>query len=216
MSMTNRGRVIVFEGIDGAGKTTQIDLLERRLREAGRRVHRTAEPTESTTGGLLRDALAGLTPRSACEMAALFTADRVFHNVNPANGIEHMLAAGADVICDRYYYSTLAYQGSEIRGDWAFDANLNCPEIRHPDVCLFLDLTPEQSLARISRGRMTQEIYENKQKLEQVRQKFYNVFDRLGDEDRIIIIDANRPAEEIAEEIYSIVCVLEQTKDTDK
>ena len=90
---------------------------------------------------------------------------------------------------------------------------LNCPEIRHPDVCLFLDLTPEQSLSRISKGRMTQEIYENKQKLEQVREKFYSVFDRLGDEDRIIIIDANRPAEELAEEIYDIVKVLGVTNE---
>lgn len=204
----SKGRFIVFEGIDGAGKTTQIELLEKRLKEAGRSVYRTAEPTESATGGLLRDALAGLTPRSACEMAALFTVDRIFHNVNPASGIQKMLEAGVDVICDRYYYSTLAYQGSEIKGDWAFDMNLNCPDIRRPDVCLFLDLTPEQSLERISKGRVTQEIYENRQKLEQVRSKFYKVFDRLGEEERIIILDASRSIEEIADQIFSIVKTL--------
>ena len=143
--MEKRGRFIVFEGIDGAGKTTQIELLEKKLKEMGRRVYRTAEPTESVSGGMLRDALAGITKRSACEMAALFTLDRIFHNVNPVHGIERMLADGIDVICDRYYYSTLAYQGSEIKGDWAFDLNLNCPEIRRPDVCMFLDLTPDQS-----------------------------------------------------------------------
>ena len=98
MEGEKRGRFIVFEGIDGAGKTTQIDLLEKRLRNMGRRVYRTAEPTESSTGGLLRDALSGLTPRSACEMAALFTLDRIFHNVNPVHGIQKMLAEGVDVI----------------------------------------------------------------------------------------------------------------------
>ena len=80
-----RGRFIVFEGIDGAGKTTQIELLEKRLQKMGRAVYRTAEPTESVSGGLLRDALAGVSKRSACELAALFTLDRIFHNVNPVN-----------------------------------------------------------------------------------------------------------------------------------
>lgn len=203
-----RGRFIVFEGIDGAGKTTQIDLLEKRLKEMGRLVYRTAEPTESTTGGMLRDALSGIHRRTACEMAALFTLDRIFHNVNPVHGIEKMLADCIDVICDRYYYSTLAYQGSEIKGDWAWEMNLNCPEIRRPDVCLFLDLTPEQSLARIARGRVTQEIYENRTKLEQVRRKFYSVFDRMGDSEHVVIIDANRPVAEISDEIFSIVHTL--------
>ena len=91
---TRRGRFIVFEGIDGAGKTTQIELLAKHLQAAGRRVYRTAEPTESVTGGLLRDALSGVSRRTAAEMAALFTLDRIFHNVNPVNGIEKMLADG--------------------------------------------------------------------------------------------------------------------------
>ena len=203
-----RGRFIVFEGIDGAGKTTQIDLLEKELKGIGRRVYRTAEPTESVTGGMLRDALAGISKRTACEMAALFTLDRIFHNVNPVHGIEKMLNDGVDVICDRYYYSTLAYQGSEIEGDWALDMNLNCPEIRRPDVCLFLDLTPEQSMERISKGRVTQEIYETREKLEQVRNKFYHVFDRMGEGERIVIINASRSIEEIAEDIFAAVKAL--------
>ena len=99
----NRGRFIVFEGIDGAGKTTQIELLTRSLQASGRRVYRTAEPTESVSGGLLRDALAGISKRTPSEMAALFVLDRIFHNTNPVNGIGAMLAQGIDVICDRYY-----------------------------------------------------------------------------------------------------------------
>ena len=107
------GKFIVFEGIDGSGKSTQIKLLAEKLRERGEKVYVTAEPTESVSGGLLRDALCGVANRTACEMAALFTLDRIFHNVNPANGIEKMLRDGFYVICDRYYYSTLAYQGNE-------------------------------------------------------------------------------------------------------
>ena len=126
-----RGKFIVFEGIDGAGKTTQIERLAQTLRAQGRRVMVTAEPTVSVTGGLLRDALGGVSHRSAGEMAALFVLDRIFHNVNPVNGIEKMLADGVDVICDRYYYSSLAYQGSETDFDWVAGMNLNCPGCRH-------------------------------------------------------------------------------------
>ncbi|MBQ9773355.1 MAG: dTMP kinase [Clostridia bacterium] len=204
MNGTNKGRFIVFEGLDGAGKTTQIDLLEKRLKAEGRRVWRTAEPTESVSGGLLRDALSGISKRSACEMAALFTLDRIFHNVNP-NGIGRMLDEGYDVICDRYYYSSLAYQGSETDSTWVRDMNLNCPEIRRPDLCIFLDLTPAQSMERITRGRAVQEIYENEAKLRSVRDQFYRVIEELKERDNIRVINAYRTVEEIHEEIVALL-----------
>ena len=196
-----RGRFIVFEGIDGAGKTTQINLLAERLRAEGRRVMVTAEPTVSVTGGLLRDALGGISTRTAGEMAALFVLDRIFHNVNPVNGIEKMLADGVDVICDRYYYSSLAYQGSETDFDWVAGMNLNCSEIRRPDCCIFLDLTPEQSLSRISAGRISREIYEDEARLQAVRDKFYHVFDLLRDRDTIRAVSAAGTVEEVADRI---------------
>ncbi len=196
-----RGRFIVFEGIDGAGKTTQIELLEQHLRSMGRRVYRTAEPTESVSGGLLRDALGGVSHRTPCEMAALFVLDRIFHNVNPINGIEKMLADGVDVICDRYYYSSLAYQGSETDFEWVRAMNLNCPEIRRPDLCVFLDLTPEASMARIEGGRVTHEIYETVEKLTRVRDRFFEVLESLGERDRICVVDASRTVEEIHQDI---------------
>ncbi len=201
----NRGRFIVFEGIDGAGKTTQIELLAKSLQADGRMVYRTAEPTESVTGGLLRDALGGVSRRSAGEMAALFVLDRIFHNVNPVNGIEKMLADGVDVICDRYYYSSLAYQGSETSESWVRDMNLNCPEIRRPDICIFLDLTPEQSMERINRGRVTHEIYETTEKLARVRDQFYRAFEALPAEERVCVVNAARPVEEIHKEIRELV-----------
>lgn len=200
-----RGRFIVFEGIDGAGKTTQINLLAERLRAEGRRVMVTAEPTVSVTGGLLRDALGGIAKRTAGEMAALFVLDRIFHNVNPVNGIEKMLADGVDVICDRYYYSSLAYQGSETDFDWVADMNLNCPEIRRPDCCIFLDLTPEQSLARISAGRISREIYEDEARLQAVRDKFYHVFDLLRDRDTVRVISAAGTVDEVAARITAAI-----------
>ena len=200
-----RGRFIVFEGIDGAGKTTQIGLLADRLRAEGRRVMVTAEPTASVTGGLLRDALGGVSHRTAGEMAAMFVLDRIFHNVNPVCGIEKMLADGIDVICDRYYYSSLAYQGSETDFDWVADMNLRCPEIRRPDCCIFLDLTPAQSLARISAGRVSREIYEEESRLQAVRDKFYHVFDLLRDRDTVRIINADGTVDEVAARIAAAI-----------
>ena len=205
MSDVKRGKFIVFEGIDGAGKTTQINLLANYLREQGRTVYCTAEPTETVSGGLLRDALSGATRRTICEMAAMFVFDRINHNVNPVNGIQKMLADGFDVICDRYYYSSLAYQGSGTDPEWVGNMNLNCPEIMRPDICIFLDLTPEQSMARINRGRATQEIYENEEKLTQVRNQFYRVFEDLKDRDNIQIVDAYRAVEEIHQDIVALV-----------
>ena len=203
--MKERGRFIVFEGIDGAGKTTQINLLAKYLSEQGRAVYCTAEPTETVSGGLLRDALSGVTRRTICEMAAMFVFDRINHNVNPVNGIQKMLADGFDIICDRYYYSSLAYQGSGTDPEWVSNMNLNCPEIMRPDVCIFLDLTPEQSMARINRGRATQEIYENEEKLTQVRNQFYRVFEQLRERDNIQIVDAYRSVEEIHADIVALI-----------
>lgn len=207
MTMTDsckRGRLIVFEGIDGAGKTTQIELLEQHLKARGRRVYRTAEPTESVSGGLLRDALSGVAQRSACEMAALFVLDRIHHNVNPVNGIRKMLADGYDVICDRYYYSSMAYQGSETDARWVRDMNLHCPEILRPDLCIFLDLTPEQSLERIRRNRAVQEVYENLDKLTVVRERFFRVLREQEQTEKICILPADRSVEAIHADVVAL------------
>ena len=204
-NMQRRGRFIVFEGIDGAGKTTQIELLTKRLQEQGRRIYRTAEPTESVSGGLLRDALSGISKRTPTELASLFVLDRIFHNTNPVNGIEKMLSEGFDVICDRYYYSSLAYQGSETSEQWVRDMNLNCPDIRRPDICIFLDLTPQQSMERIGKGRVTVEIYENEERLTRVRDQFFRALDSLKDTDRICVVNAARSIEEIHGEIFALV-----------
>lgn len=200
-----RGRFIVFEGLDGAGKTTQIQLLAERLQADGRKVFRTAEPTDFVSGKLLREALGGKRDSGAAEMAALFLWDRICHNTNPETGIRRMLSDGYDVICDRYYYSSLAYQGSATSEEWVADMNLHCPEILRPDLCIFLDLTPEQSMERINRGRAAHEIYENTETLRQVQKQFYHALDALKKTDRIRIVNAARPVEEIRDEIYRLV-----------
>ena len=204
-----RGRFIVIEGIDGSGKSTQIQLLANRLMANKRKVYTTAEPTVSLTGGMLRDALRGVTKKTTCEIASMFLLDRIFHNVNPVNGIEKFLAAGVDVICDRYYYSSLAYQGSETDFDWVLDMNLNCPEIRKPDICIFLDLDPDKAIERISSNRMVTEIYEEKSRLEKYRKRYFDIFEMLKFTDNISVVDTDRPIEAVADDLYDLVSKLE-------
>ena len=206
---TKRGRFILIEGIDGSGKSTHIPLLAKRLMADGKKVYTTAEPTVSLSGGLLRDALSGVSKKTTCEIASMFLLDRIFHNVNPVNGIEKFLAEGVDVICDRYYYSSLAYQGSETDFDWVLDMNLNCPEIRKPDLCIFLDLAPEKSLERISKNRLVKEIYEEKDRLEKFRRRYFDIFEMLKFTDNIAVLDTDRDIESISDDIYNLVANLE-------
>lgn len=200
-----QGRLIVLEGIDGAGKTTQAALLEAHLRAQDREVFRTAEPTGFPSGVALRRALGGTDKKSECEMAAMFVLDRIAHNIHPTEGLIARLERGEDIICDRYYYSTLAYQGQSTDYAWVREMNLRCPQITHPDVCIYLDLQPEQSLERIRAGRDHLEIYENKETLERVRDAFLSVFRDLAAFDRIEIVDAYRTPEQIAQQIARIV-----------
>lgn len=200
-----KGKFIVFEGIDGSGKTTQIEMLEKRLKDEGKKVFRTAEPTDAPSGKALREALSGAVKRTPTELAALFLLDRINHNVDKEKGIKKLLDEGYFIICDRYYYSSLAYQGSEIDGDWVARINLDCPDIATPDVCVFLDVSPDEAIERISKNRETTEIYEKKEKLADVRQKYFKVFEKLKDRDNIKVVDASGSPEEVAERIYKVI-----------
>ena len=209
MSMTPR--FIVVEGLDGAGKTTQIKLLARALEESGHKVMLTAEPTAYESGRALRAALSGKVKKTPCEMAVMFTLDRIAHNRNAEDGIERLLADGYTVISDRYYYSSLAYQGSITDPEWVAHLNLDCPEIRKPDLCIFLDLAPEDSMRRITANRTADEleIYETEEQLRRIRETFLSVFEHLEkNTDRgetIRFVDASGTIEEVAKRVRSTV-----------
>ena len=201
-TVVSAGKFIVFEGIDGCGKSTQIKLLSESLAAKGRQVRLTAEPTSTDTGKMLREALSGRVERSAFEMAALFTLDRIAHNVGKG-GIEEMLNAGCDVLSDRYYYSSLAYQGSLCDFDWVKGMNVGCPAIRRPDLCIFLDLSPKQALSRIGKRGEAKEIYEKEETLTLFRDTFLRVFASL--DDNVAIIDASGSADEVAARVLAAV-----------
>jgi dTMP kinase len=204
--MKTNPKFIVFEGIDGAGKTTQINLLRETLEKRGFTCYVTAEPTDMPSGKAIRRALAKEVDSTPIQMAEMFAHDRELHNTDAQSGIERMLADGITVICDRYYYSSMAYQGSFTDMKWVARMNLDCPEIRRPDVCIFLDLLPEQSLERISNSeRAFTEIYETKEKLSAIRDSFYRAFDMVKDTDNVVKINAYDTVEAVADEIYAEV-----------
>ena len=202
----NKGLFIVFEGIDGAGKSTQARLLAEALEREGRQVYITAEPTPLPSGRALREVLGGKVKKTPCEIAIMFAEDRVAHNKDSEIGIEKLLADGVCIICDRYYYSSLAYQGSQCDYEWVRSLNTRCPEIRHPDLCVFLDLTPEESMKRImSANRDGTEIYETEEILAKVRNTFMKVIEDMSREDRIAVVDASRDIDTIASDILAAV-----------
>lgn len=162
------GRLIVFEGIDGTGKSTQIVLLGEYLRRAGHEVLITREPTNGIYGRKIRSLYADRKQISRREELDLFLADRREHcelELLPA------LKAGTIVLCDRYFLSTVAYQGAN-----GFDPlsilndNNFAPD---PDLALIFEVSIATSLKRITQGRGEQlNDFEQEESLIKVRAIF--------------------------------------------
>ena len=108
------------------------------------------------------------------------------------------------MFCDRYYYSSFAYQGIDADLDWVMDMNLNCSEIIKPDLCIFLDADIESCDERIEQNRMDREIYENKETQRRIRKRFFEVFERLRNAENIKIVDASRSIPEVSADIIKI------------
>lgn len=196
-------KFIVVEGLDGTGKTTQIKIFAEYIKAKGRTVEITAEPTAHPTGKLIRRILSGEVKTTPWSLAALFLSDRIVHN-KADDGIERMLSDGKTVISDRYYYSTFAYQGHETDLNWAMDMHFNCPEVRKPDLVLFLTMSPEKCVERIRANRPDEaiEIYENVESLTKISRQFDTVFEKLKDRENIVYIDADGTIEEVSQRLF--------------
>lgn len=206
--MAVRGKFIAFEGIDGSGKSTQILLLQQKLMEAGIPVYLTREPTDGPYGAMLHTIMTGRL--DACEetIAALYVADRMDHIKNERNGILKKLKEGMTVITDRYYFSSYAYQGAHISMDWTIQANSLCAHALRPDLNVYLDISPEASFERISRNRTDFEIYEKLDNLRNTRDKYLEAFERLKDEERIKMVSAEQPVDQVERDIWKITAPL--------
>lgn len=171
--IANRGIFIAVEGIDGAGKTTQVRLLADELRKMRMNVVTSKEPTDGLWGRKIREsASSGRFP--ADEELRLFILDRTEHSntlVRPA------LERGDAVILDRYYYSSIAYQGSRGQDYRAVQAIME-ERFPRPDAVFLLDIDPEVSLARIRDYRKeTPNEFETVQSLARAREVFNSIDD---------------------------------------
>jgi len=178
--MSNRGKpgkFIVIEGIDGAGTTTQANLLAQKLRDDGLDVMQTAEPSEGPIGQMIRsilshrltlpDAEGGLNQRS---LALLCAAERLDH-LNTL--IKPVLAAGIHVICDRYSPSTYAYQG--VDGDEDMDAWIGQVDSKAltPDSTIYLRIPfARDAIDRICLRGKVAEIFEKEEFLDKVIKRY--------------------------------------------
>lgn len=190
---TNRPRFIVLDGMDGTGKSTQLRMLSDYLTGLGIAHITTAEPSDLPEGKAIRAVLSGAGSPSNGQIAAMFLLDRISHN---REVIAPALSAGKWVLCDRYYTSSLAYQGTDERTfDWVLHANLDCPEIRHPDTCLLFDMDPERSMNRImtTRRDTPTEIFETLEQQRKIRLRYEYMRNILVSQygDSIVTVDAD-------------------------
>jgi dTMP kinase len=190
MNRIDAGTLIAFEGIDGAGKTTQLMLLADELMSKGIPVVHSKEPTSGKWGQRIRQS-AKKGRLTLTEELFVLIEDRRDH---VRNFIIPSLRSGLTVLLDRYFYSTIAYQGSR-GGDVEVIASAMIREFPIPDVVFLIDVPAKVGLTRISQGRgeMPNQ-FEQLDSLRAARQVFRNLATRYSN---IVTVDGKQPIEEV-------------------
>ena len=197
-----KGCFIAFEGIDGSGKSTQIQLLKNRLEKGNIRCYITREPTDSPIGSLIHQIMTGRVQSDNRVVAALFVADRLDHLLNPTDGIYAMVEKGISVISDRYYFSSYAYHSVDMPMDWVITANSQSAEILRPSVTVFIDVNPDVALERIAKTRFHPELFETRDRLVAVREKYFEAFEKLKESENILVVDGGKDVPVLETEIW--------------
>lgn len=209
------GTFVTFEGIEGSGKSTQLDRLARALRDGGLDPLVTREPGGTALGRALRAALLDPAPaaraRSPLTEALLMVADRHEH---VARVIAPALAAGRVVLCDRHADSTLAYQGGGSGVDLATLRTLNAIAVgtTRPARTLLFDVPVERALARMAeragRAGAAADRFEAETVAfhERVRRAYLDL--AAAEPARFVVLDASRPADEVFADVRARVAGL--------
>ena len=202
-----RGRLITLEGIEGSGKSTQIRHLAKVLTQRGYRVLQTREPGGTATAEAIRHILLTasskepVTPEAEALLILAARCQHVTHLIRPA------LRRGTVVLCDRFADSTLAYQGFARGLDlhWLQTANEVATGGLTPDLTLVLDLPISVGLARrrADRGQQNRLDRETERFHRTVRRGFLALAAQAPD--RMRIVNANRSAQEVQDELTTIV-----------
>lgn len=195
------GLLVAVEGIDGAGKTTQVRLLERGLGALGIQYHSTKEPTQGQWGQMIRSSaqLGRLPPDVELDAFLRDRREHVEHVLKPA------LERGLVVLVDRYYLSTVAYQGA--RGLDPSDLLLKNAFAPSPDIIIVLDVAPQLGLKRIRERGDHADHFEKEEELAKARQ----IFQTLSVQN-LTLIDGTLSISEIAMKIARSVLTALQDK----
>lgn len=205
----NAGHLVVLEGIDGSGTTTQAARLAERLRSERTAVRVTHEPSDGPVGTLVRQVLTGrvVVPGGRAPgwatMALLFAADRMDH---VESEIEPFVASGGVVISDRYDASSLAYQsvssGSESKEAVAWIRSLN-RYARRPELTIVLDVPADLAAERrLQRGEAAQ-LYDQSE-VQRALAEFYRDLGRHLPEDHIVVVDGAGAVDVVHERIWKV------------
>jgi dTMP kinase len=195
-------KFVVLEGLDGSGTTTQLTLLADRLAREKRQFGSTCEPTDGPVGKLLRSILAREIKAHPRTIALLYAADRSEHVYAPRTGIEARVKAGNLVICDRYIFSSLAYQAVECGLDYVMALNSAFPL---PQCLIFIDTPVEVCQERLAQ-RGKPELYDGYAFQSRVRDGYLKAFEQFkGSGIRMHLVAGNSPAGIIHGEIWKII-----------
>ncbi|KAI9047173.1 hypothetical protein LZ554_008627 [Drepanopeziza brunnea f. sp. 'monogermtubi'] len=195
-----RGAFIVIEGLDRAGKTTQVKRICDRLYASGHNVKTIRFPDRTSPIGSMIDSYL----QSALEMDdhaihLLFSANRW----EKAKWIRNTLASGSTIVCDRYYYSGMVYsaakQNPSLSLSWAQSPDVGLPK---PDVVVFLDLEAEEAEKR---GGYGEEKYEKRDMQMRVRELFLALLEGEGDEKGMRVVNAGAGVDVVGERIWKEV-----------
>lgn len=192
-----KGLFIAFEGLDGSGLSTQVDLLNKYLNKQGYECFATKEPTNNIIGGLIRGLLTHIWKASNECSQLLFTADRALHlekEIIPA------LKKKKIMITDRYFFSTIAFGSLNIRDlDWLVSLNQH---FILPDIIFLIKVPPKECVKRIKSSRFSKELFEEEEKLKKIW-RTYNKLAKIFP--NICVIDGNRDKEKVFNDIFDVV-----------
>jgi dTMP kinase len=196
------GKLVVFEGIDGSGKTTVHNILKEMLSGYDCFVF-SKEPTDGACGRKVREILSS--GGSQKELLRVILQDRVEHVdklINPA------LVQGKVVVLDRYFISNVAYQGRS-----SFDMNyilvMNRIIAPEPDLVVYFDVTVEEAIKRLMASRKEFSVFEREEELRRVKENYEKILGLF----RVYYVNAMRSVEEVVHEVRSILIELEGGRD---
>jgi dTMP kinase len=199
-----KGSFIVLEGLDGSGKTTQLAALHTYItKQKNARCRREFEPSDNLLGAMARSAIKKKMQFEPQTLALLFAADRYEHITHD---IKPYLEQGIHVLCDRYVFSNFAYQGIALDFDTIYEINKAAMQLLMPDIVIFVDTEPAETLERIGKSRVGNELFDKQGR--EVRENFYKAFEFLKEKGllkNLLVVKGGQGEQAITGEIIKFI-----------